>query len=164
MLTLNQIPVLTVDQPLCLLSQKRYNGHGLNVYGEDKFVVMMGGLHIELSFLKVLGDWLEGSGWTSILATSNVTTEGRADSILKGSHSSRAQWVHQVSVAALYILQTLAYEVYKANTDTNHMPFEEWRVSMAREHPQFYYWNKTLQLELLFLQFFEITTIFKQTI
>ncbi len=95
------------------------------------------------------GQWLD-----VILATSNVTTEGRADSILKGSHSSRAQWAHQVSAAALYILQTQAYEVYqRANTDTAQSSFEEWRVSMAQQHPQFYYWNKTLQLELLFLQF-----------
>ncbi len=87
-----QIPVLTVDQPLFALA-KKIQWTWPDVYGEDKFVVMMGGLHIELSFLKVLGDWLEDSGWTSILATSNVTTEGRADSILKGSHSSRAQWL-----------------------------------------------------------------------
>ncbi len=46
--------------------------------------MMMGGLHIELSMLKVMGDWLGGSGWTTVMATANVTTEGRADSIQKG--------------------------------------------------------------------------------
>ena len=31
----------------------------------------MGGLHIEMALLNVLGDWLEGSGWAAILASAN---------------------------------------------------------------------------------------------
>jgi hypothetical protein len=31
-------------------------------FGEDKFVVMMGGLHIEMASFKMLGKWLSGSG------------------------------------------------------------------------------------------------------
>jgi hypothetical protein len=33
-------------------------------HGEDHFVVMFGGLHIEMAALKTVGDLLEGSGWT----------------------------------------------------------------------------------------------------
>jgi len=33
-------------------------------HGEDQFVVMFGGLHIELAALKALGNLLENSGWT----------------------------------------------------------------------------------------------------
>ncbi len=33
------------------------------------------------------------------------------------------------------------------------LPFPEWCEEMATHHPQFFYWNKSLQLEILFLQF-----------
>lgn len=39
------------------------------------YVVLMGGLHIEIALLNVLVDWLDGSGWISIMATANVTTK-----------------------------------------------------------------------------------------
>ncbi len=35
--------------------------------GEDKFVVMFGGLHIEMTLWNMLGDYLADSGWTSSL-------------------------------------------------------------------------------------------------
>ena len=64
----------------------------------------MGGLHIEMALLSAMEDWLNGSGWV-VMTTANVTTEGRADALQKGSYTSRAQWAHQVTAAALYILQ-----------------------------------------------------------
>jgi len=38
-----------------------------------------------------------------------VITEGRDDAHQRGSYTSRAQWDHQVTAAALYILQKRAY-------------------------------------------------------
>lgn len=35
--------------------------------GEDHFVIMLGGLHIEMAGLKMIGDWLEDSGWVEAL-------------------------------------------------------------------------------------------------
>jgi hypothetical protein len=32
-------------------------------YVEGQYAVLFGSLHIEMAFLKVIGDWLEGSGW-----------------------------------------------------------------------------------------------------
>ena len=46
----------------------------------------MGGLHIEMNVMKLLGDILTVSGWSAILVQSEVTLSGRADAILKGSH------------------------------------------------------------------------------
>ena len=77
------------------------------------YVVLMGGLHIEMALLNVLGNWLDGSGWVAIMATANVTTEGRADALQSGSHVSKAQWAHQVTAAALFHLQNQAYTAYK---------------------------------------------------
>ena len=45
----------------------------------------MGGLHIEMSFLGVIGEWLDGSGWSTLITKSGIITEGRADSVQKGS-------------------------------------------------------------------------------
>jgi hypothetical protein len=148
-----QVPVLTVDQPLYAIA-KKIQWSWPNKYGEDKYVVLMGGLHIEMSMLKLMGTWLDGSGWTSVMTRADVTTEGRADALQKGSHTSRAQWAHQVTASALYSLQVNAYKSYQETVDEDDMvPFSEWCDSMAQRHPQFCYWNKTLQLQMLFLKF-----------
>jgi len=85
-----QIPVLTLDQPLYTIA-KQIQWTWPSNCGEQMYVVLIGGLHIEMAFLNVLGDWLEESGWASIMASANVTTEGRADALQSGSHTSRAQ-------------------------------------------------------------------------
>ena len=52
-----QIPVLTLDQPLYTIA-KQIQWTWSSIYGEEKYVVLMGGLHIE------------------IMASARVTTEG----------------------------------------------------------------------------------------
>ena len=81
-----QIPVLTVDQPLCYSEN---NSVEMDEYGEKCYVVLMGGLHIEMAMLKVLGSWLSGSGWSYVMTSADVTTEGRAAGLLKGAHISQ---------------------------------------------------------------------------
>jgi len=147
-----QIPVLTLDQPLYTIA-KQIQWTWPSIYSEEKYVVLMGGLHIEMAFLNVLGDWLKGSGWASIMASANVTTEGRADALQSGSHTSRAQWAHQVSAAALFCLQKEAFMAYKDDLEVTAKPFHDWCADMESSHPQFFYWSKTLKLEVLFLQF-----------
>ena len=116
----------------------------------------MGGLHIEMALLNVLGNRLDGSGWVAIMATANVTTEGRADALQSGSHVSRAQWAHQVTATALFDLQNQAYTAYKDTSEAEKLEvksFDDWCADMEINHPQFLYWSKTLKLEILFLQF-----------
>ena len=60
--------------------------------------MMMGALHIEMAYLSVIGDWLEGSGWTDILVRAEISTPGHADSFLSGKHVKRSRYVHQVTV------------------------------------------------------------------
>ena len=57
-----QTPVVTLDQSLFALA-KQIQWKWPEKYGEDKMVVMFGGLHIEMAALKTLGDWLRGSGY-----------------------------------------------------------------------------------------------------
>ena len=49
-----------------------------------------GGVYIEMAMLAAIGDWLGGSGWTSVMTTAGVTTERRALGLQKGSHTSKA--------------------------------------------------------------------------
>ena len=114
----------------------------------------MGGLHIEMSVLNLLGDWLNKSGWTHVIAAANITTKERAESLLHGSHVSRCHWAHQVTAAALYNLMCISYDEYRENTpDDEHFSFKEWCLQMVLNHPQFSYWYKTYQLILLYLRF-----------
>lgn len=43
----------------------------------------MGSLHIEKAAFIAAGNLLEGNGWTEALVEAKVTTQGRAESILK---------------------------------------------------------------------------------
>ena len=57
---------------------------------------MIGGLHIEMAILSAIVDWVQESGWTAVINTANVTTEGRADNLLRGYDTAQAQWAHQL--------------------------------------------------------------------
>ena len=122
--------------------------------GDRQFVVLMGGLHIEMVMLNVIGNFLEGNGWVHVMTSENVITEGRAFGLQKGSHISRAQWAHQVTAAALFVVLRRSYDAYHIMTPSSEkLDFDVWCKDMASDHPQFYYWYQILQLELLFLQF-----------
>ena len=62
--------------------------------GEDVFVVMFGGLHIEMALWSTIGDFLDCSGRTAALCEAGVATAGVADSFLKVSHLTRTRRSH----------------------------------------------------------------------
>ena len=107
-----QIPVLTVDHALYAIA-KEIQWSWPSTTGERKYVVLMGGLHIEKAVLNVLGNWSDGICWVAIMAAANVTTEGIADTFQNGSRISRTQWAHQVTAAALVNLKMQAFTEYK---------------------------------------------------
>lgn len=72
----SQTPVIAVNHPLFALA-KQIQWTLVNSHGEDKFVVMFGGLHIEMTAFKVLGKWLDGSGWTEIVTNAGVASQSR---------------------------------------------------------------------------------------
>lgn len=85
-----QIPVIALDQPLFALAkmvQWRWPG----THGEDKYVVMFGGLHLEMALWNTLGDLLESSGWTAALVEAEIASSGVADSFLTASHLTRTR-------------------------------------------------------------------------
>ena len=66
-----QAIVIAFDQPLFALAKKKFKWVYPDKYGSDKFV-MMGGLNIEMLVLKLIGDWLEDSGWTQVIHNSGI--------------------------------------------------------------------------------------------
>ena len=49
-----QVPVIAADQPIFAVA-KQVQWHWPENYGEDKFVIMFGGLHIEMAALRSVG-------------------------------------------------------------------------------------------------------------
>ena len=81
-------------------------------YGEDLYVIILGGLYIVMAAWKALGKWLDSSGWTACLVQDDIATPVKADSFLKASHVSRTRHAQQVTAAALYTLLQKAYSSY----------------------------------------------------
>ena len=96
-----QASVITFDQPLFALA-KQIQWKWPEKYGEDKVVLMFGGLHIKMAALKTLGDWLDGSGWAHTQVRADITTPGTAESFLRASHVTRTRRAHQVTATALH--------------------------------------------------------------
>ena len=90
-----QTPVLTLYQPLCALAKKIQWEIGGDL-AEDRFVVMLVPFHTGDKALKVVGQWLEESGWLSTLVQSGVATSRRPEGIEKGSHITRTRYAHQI--------------------------------------------------------------------
>ena len=67
----SQVPVVTVDQPLFALG-KAVGG----AYDEDRVVVMLGGLHIEMAAFNALGKWILESGPTYLLTNASAPVRG----------------------------------------------------------------------------------------
>lgn len=79
----SQIPAIVIDQPLFAIC-KQIQWTWKHKYGENELVVMMGISHIEINILKLLDDWLCGSGWVTSLVQAKVTTSGKAEYMLSG--------------------------------------------------------------------------------
>lgn len=77
-----QTAVLCADQQLYAII-KAIQWNWPQEYGESHIVSMLGPLHIEKAFLRVLGQFLEGSGWTTIISHSEVSSAGSAEGFQK---------------------------------------------------------------------------------
>ena len=69
---------MEVDQPLFTLAKQLQMNFPQSKNGEDSFLVTVGALHIEQMLWGVSGDWLDGSGWTTVLTNSCISTSNKA--------------------------------------------------------------------------------------
>ena len=95
-----QAPMLVCDQSLFVLAKQIYWTWPAE-FGEDMFLIMFGGLHIEMTALAVAGKFLYGSGWTDSLVLAGVNSAGKAESLLRESKVKRSRYAHQVALACL---------------------------------------------------------------
>ena len=144
-----QTAVIAFDQPLFVLAKEIQWRHP-DTMGEDKLVIMLGGLHIELAVLKAIGSWLSGSGWTEAVAKAGITSAGRAESLVTSAHITRTRYAHQVTASSLYILQQRAYKKHLDSVEDAYS-FPDWCKDQSKKIPQFQFWNITLKFELLIL-------------
>ncbi|KAE8742640.1 hypothetical protein FOCC_FOCC011820 [Frankliniella occidentalis] len=91
---------------------------------------------------------MEGCGWTSVMASSGVSSETAANSFLTVQHVKRARTAHQVTAATLFILLQEAHEEERPGT-----PFEQWIEERCASSDMFLFWATVLNLEVLYLQF-----------
>lgn len=155
-----QTPVMEADQPLFTLAKKLQWKFPHTELGENSFLVTLGAMHTEKMLWNVSGDWLDGSGWTTAITNSGISTSGKAQSFISVHHICRTRYMHQVSVAALYVLMNVAYDKYvdklksedNDNGDLILLPQEEWLKQLCTSQPQADYWFKSMELDLLILQ------------
>ena len=142
-----QTPVIAADQPLYALAKQIQ--WKWPEYGEDKFVIMFGGLHIEMAALRSIGTLLWGSGWTSAIVEAEVASFGTAESYLSASSVTRTRQAHQITACSLYKLMKKAYHDYcSEESGISDKTFEDWCEQRRKESPQFQFWNLVLDMEL----------------
>ena len=127
-----------MDQPLFTIA-KRIHWSLPELYGEEKFVIMFGGLHIEIA--------LSGSELTSALCDAEIASLGTADSFLKASHVTKTRHAHQDPAVSLYMLLKKAY-LQSCHSKELSMSLEEWCCQRNRESQTFKYWYLMLLLEI----------------
>ncbi|KAG1674335.1 hypothetical protein GQR58_015133 [Nymphon striatum] len=142
-----QTPVLACDCPIFAIG-KRMQWKFPELYDEDKFIIMFGGLHLEKALWNVSRDLLQCSGWSEALVEAEIATSGTADSFLKVPHITRTRHAHQVTALALETLQHTAYVDQKTSVN-----FESWRLGMIESSPTFQFWDIILHTELSILAF-----------
>ena len=74
-----QVPFIAADQPIYEVA-KQIQWYWPEQYGEDKLVIMFGGLHIKLAALRSIGTLLRDRGWTGALFEAGVASSGTAES------------------------------------------------------------------------------------
>ena len=86
---------------------------------------MLGGLHIEMVLWTMRGDLLALSGWTTALTEAGIASSGTSDSSLKAAHLTKTRRANQVTAAALYKLQHVAFQELFGQQDEEE--FQKWQ-------------------------------------
>ena len=107
----------------------------------------MGVLHIEMIFINVIGDWLEGSGRIQIFNHARISTPGWVESFFSGSHVKRSRYAHLLTLFALYSMANEVYSESKFNS------YEEWKVDLKKKSINALYWFTVMKLEILLFMF-----------
>ena len=111
----DQVPIVTLYQPLFAIA-KPIQWQWPETFGEDKFIVILGCLHIESAAFKTIGNLLfNKSGWTAVLTEAWITSSGTAVvSLCIKCYKSKACPSGEILVLVFYTpymgKQTLSYK------------------------------------------------------
>ena len=111
---------------------------------------MMGPLHIEMAFINAIGDWLDwldGSGWCEVFNKADISTPGRVENFLQGSHVKRSRYAHQISLSTLY---TMSYNVFQQSGIAS---YDDWMQKVKKESVNAVYWFTVIEMEILLFMF-----------
>lgn len=139
-----QIPVDASDQPVYALSKEVQIGYN-ETFGTDKYVCMLGDLHMEHTALLVHGDLIRGSGLDSQFVNTKLSTEGTS-TIVDVNDIKRSRYCLQVSVVVIYNLLKKAYL-----SSGSKLSILEWLDEEAKTSQMCFYWRMILNYELLVL-------------
>ena len=134
-----QVPVIAADQPLFAMV-KQIQWQWPDSYGESQFVIMFGGLHIEMAALRSLGTLLDGSGWVATLEDAGIPS---ANSFQVASNVNKTLHAHHMTACVLYKLMKQAF-----SENPNDTGFDEWIDQRAGYSPHFAFWNMVLDMQL----------------
>lgn len=88
-----------------------------------------------------------------MLTLSTIVTAGKANAMLSASSNIMlCRYLHQVTACVLYKLRKKAYDAFKLREESPQITEEQW-ISVSEKAPVFKYWNLTLRLQLILLEF-----------
>lgn len=101
---------------------------------------MMGGLHIEMAALRMVGSFLKGSGWRTAIEESGFASSGTAESFLSVGSATKARRAQQVTAYALHSLMKTAYMEqatpdHPCSKEEEENKFQEWCISRSTQCP-----------------------------
>ena len=104
---------IAADQPIYAVA-KQMRWHWPDHYGEEKIVMIFGGLHVEMA-LKSFGIVLWDSHWT--MAEARIASTGKTESFLTASSITRTRQIHHITACCLHKLMKTAYSDYCTETE-----------------------------------------------
>ena len=143
----NQVPIDVSDQPVFALS-KELQLRLPQMFGYDKYICMLGDLHIEQSLLVMHGQLIKGSGLDSIMSNTNLSTAGGTTALVDVNHIKRSRYCLQVSVIVVYKLLKAAHLESQSS-----LTLFEWLDQMCKTSEMCLYWKLILEFQIQVLVF-----------
>ena len=141
-----QTPVDVCDQPVYALT-KEIQVRKPELFGEDKYFSLLGGLHLEHCLLTIHGELVKGSGLYEVLNSNNLSIIGTG-AVVNANHIKQARYCLQVSICSIYAKLTEARD--KSGSKLSPI---EWLKEQKSSNQMCFYWDIILNLQIEILIF-----------
>lgn len=112
--------VITVDQQLyCRLLELKWSSDDY----QKRIILRMGGLHLALKFLTIIGKHMSGSGLVELWVESGIVSESSAEKVMEGKVYSKGMRLLKLTVQCLWRLITPRFYEYlqKSNSEATEL-------------------------------------------